>query len=159
MRIQFDQMPDHARIWVYQANRTLSGAELHHVESKVEDFLANWAAHGAELTTAYQVQYNRFLFIALDETTAPPTGCSIDASVRMLKDFESETGVDFLNRMNITFKEEGEVMDLSIPEFQQKLKSMDSPESLMVFNNLITKKADLDNWEVPVEKSWHKQWL
>ena len=33
-------------------------------------------------------------------------------------------------------------------------------ENTVVFNNLIEVKSDLDdNWEVPLSRSWHKQWL
>ena len=44
---------------------------------------------------------NRFLILAVDESQASASGCSIDSSVKFVKAMESELGTDFFNRMNL----------------------------------------------------------
>jgi hypothetical protein len=49
---------------------------------------------------------------------------------------------------------------LSKSKFEELLHAGALNENTIVFNNLITNKAELDHaWEVPMEKSWHKVML
>ncbi len=160
MRIDFEKMPDNARLWIYQADRDLSELDSNKIKEKLEPFLESWAAHGQELITAYTLKYNRFLMIAVDQESIPPSGCSIDASVRVIQDVQNQLNLDFFNRMDICFKNErGEVESLKMNDFRKMLKEINHPEKLLVFNNLIQSKSELDAWEVEAQNSWHKQWL
>lgn len=159
MRIHFDEMPENARLWVYQANKPFDDQQEAVIREKLEAFLDQWAAHGAELTTAYEILYQRFVFIAVDEKSVPPSGCSIDASVRVFKELNELLEIDFLDRSLITYKTEDGIGELNIPDFREMLKNHSNPEELIVFNNLIGKKSEMLNWEVKAKDSWHKQWL
>ena len=55
MLIPFNKMPDHARVWVYQADRNLSDAEVQYIQQTLDFQLNNWAAHGAALVGAATV--------------------------------------------------------------------------------------------------------
>jgi hypothetical protein len=43
-----------------------------------------WAAHGTSLVSSYQLKYNRFIILAVDQDVQSATGCSIDASVEFI---------------------------------------------------------------------------
>ena len=58
MYIPFEQLPDQSRVWVYQANRPLTGEEMEQIRSFLKNEMNAWAAHGA---TA-----------ARDDAAAPP---------------------------------------------------------------------------------------
>ena len=64
MRIHFDEMPENARLWVYQANKPFDDQQEAVIREKLEAFLDQWAAHGAELTTAYEILYQRVLCLS-----------------------------------------------------------------------------------------------
>jgi hypothetical protein len=66
-------------------------------------FLENWAAHGTSLVSSYQLKYNRFIILAVDQDVQSATGCSIDASVEFIQSLEQKK-VDLLDKMNVTFK-------------------------------------------------------
>jgi hypothetical protein len=40
--------------------------------------------HGTSLVSSYQLKYNRFIILAVDQDVQSATGCSIDASVEFI---------------------------------------------------------------------------
>ena len=91
-RIEFDELPDSARIWVYGADRDLNDEEQRRLLEPVDEFLGRWAAHGVPLHTARRWDDGRFLTIAVDSTKEGASGCSIDGLYRTLKSLESSVG-------------------------------------------------------------------
>ena len=61
----FHDLPDHARLWVHTADRDLTAGEQEAVLQALAGFLDGWAAHGAALTAAGAVLYNRVLVVGL----------------------------------------------------------------------------------------------
>jgi len=49
MLVEFNTLPEESRVWIYQANRSFSEEELQEIESKLDVFIQNWAAHGSDL--------------------------------------------------------------------------------------------------------------
>ena len=39
MLVNFDQLPEESRVWIYQANRSFSEEELEEINSKLQTFL------------------------------------------------------------------------------------------------------------------------
>ena len=103
MLVSFDSLPDHARIWIYPSNRKLSEEEVALVKERTSEFLTQWTAHGTDLTAGFDLPYDRFLVISLNQDQAAASGCSIDASVRFIQSLQEELGVDLLYKMNVTF--------------------------------------------------------
>jgi hypothetical protein len=81
-RVDFDQLPDDARLWIFPAERSLSEAEQAQLSTAVDRFIGQWGAHDVPLTAGRELRYDRFLFVAVDQRTAGPSGCSIDALFR-----------------------------------------------------------------------------
>ena len=84
----FNKMPADARVWVYQSSRMLSPEEVDLVASASESFLNQWQAHGNDLRASFKVAYDRFLILTVDESAGQASGCSIDASVHLIKALE-----------------------------------------------------------------------
>ena len=78
-------LTDDARVWVYIADRSLTVAECALVERHLQVFTKGWAAHGKPLNAQTAIVASQILILALDESGQAATGCSIDASVSMLK--------------------------------------------------------------------------
>lgn len=150
-------LPDHSRVWVYQANRELKDEEVNRIESAAQEFLKDWNAHGAKMSAKLVVIYHRFVVLAANESAVHASGCSIDSSVRFLKSLQDSIGIDLFDRMNLAYRNDaGEVTTLKLPEFQEAISNGAITKETIVFNNLVDSLGDLRNkWEVPASGSWH----
>ena len=90
MLIPFTDLPDQARVWIYQASRPFSKEEKADITQEIQAFLKQWAAHGSDLVTSYEIPYDQFIVIGLNEEVQGATGCSIDSSVRFIQILESK---------------------------------------------------------------------
>ena len=98
MYLPIEQMPDHSRVWVYQANRPFSASETQAIVNYLTPALTQWAAHGAGLNASFEIRFQQVIVIAVDETVNAASGCSIDASTRWFKEMGAELGIDFFDR-------------------------------------------------------------
>ncbi len=98
MYLPIEQMPDHSRVWVYQANRPFSASETQAIVNYLTPALTQWAAHGAGLNASFEIRFQQVIVIAVDETINAASGCSIDASTRWFKEMGAALGIDFFDR-------------------------------------------------------------
>ena len=98
MKTQFEQLPDHARVWVYQAHRPLSALEVTQLQADLDRRFEHWAAHGQPLTHSVTVRHDRFVVIGVDEARQAASGCSIDASTRILQELGQAYELNFFDR-------------------------------------------------------------
>lgn len=160
MLVPFDSLPDHARIWIYPSNRKLSEDEVKLVKERTIEFLTHWTAHGADLMAGFDVPYDRFLVIGLNQDQAAASGCSIDASVRFIQSLQEQLGIDLLDKMNVTFYSGEHIAHKPLLEFKKMAKNKSVSRNTVVFNNLVnTKEEYLNHWEVPAFESWHNRFL
>ncbi|MEL6976420.1 MAG: ABC transporter ATPase, partial [Bacteroidota bacterium] len=78
MLVDFEALPDESRVWIYQSNRSFTEAEITEIKEGLAQFLTQWTAHGSELKAGFTIKYKRFIVIALDQSLAGASGCSID---------------------------------------------------------------------------------
>ena len=160
MLVAFESLPDTARIWIYQCNRTFSAEELEEVTTMTQAFLTQWTSHGANLKAGFQIPYNRFLVIGLDQSVNSASGCSIDASVHFIQLLEQKFKVDLLDKMNVSYKQGDFVAYKPLKDFKKMAKERAVSKNTIVFNNLVTTKQEyLDHWEVPASESWHSRFV
>lgn len=160
MVVDFDKLPDDSRIWIYQANRKLSDEEVSTIGNKTNEFLAQWTAHGSDLEAGFELRYNRFIVIGLNQANASASGCSIDASVHFIQSLEKELEVDLLDKMNVTFYNGEFIAHKSLADFKKMAKARSVSPNTVVFNNLVNTKAEYkEHWEVAAKDSWHSRFL
>ncbi len=160
MLVPFYSLPDHARIWVYPSNRKFSPEEIALITERTEQFLSEWTSHGADLSAGFEIPYDRFLVLGLNQTKAAASGCSIDASVHFIQSLQSELGVDLLDKMNVTFYSGQYIAHKPLIEFKKMAKNKSVSRNTVVFNNLVnTKEEYLNHWKVPAHESWHNRFL
>ena len=160
MLVDFNSLPDTSRIWIYQCNRTFSKDELEDVKSSLNDFLKQWTAHGQNLKAGYDIPYNRFIVIGLDQSIASASGCSIDASVHFIQSLEKKFEVDLLDKMNVSYKQGEFIAYKPLIEFKKMARARSVSKKTVVFNNLVATKGEyLENWEVPASESWHARFM
>lgn len=160
MLVEFNTLPDHSKVWIYQSNRRFTLEELELISKKTKEFLENWAAHGTALQAGFELKYERFIVLAVNQDTQAATGCSIDSSVRFIQELEQELGVELLDKMNVAFKQGGFVNFKSLVDFKTMAKNGAIGKRTTVFNNLVTNVAEYkENWEVPAQESWHSRFF
>jgi hypothetical protein len=160
MIASFSELPESARIWVYQSNRNFVEEELKEINDLLAQFLTQWTAHGAALQAAFEIRYNRFIVIGLDQSNASASGCSIDASVHFIQSLEKRYGVELMDRMNVSFKQGDYITYKSMADFKKMAKAKAISKNTIVFNNLVANKKEyLEHWEVPASESWHGRFI
>lgn len=138
----------HSTCWIYQADRALNATEKAWVEEQLADFVGQWAAHGAKLTAQGAVVGDYHVVIAVDQSVAGASGCSIDASVRFIKTIGAELGVNFFDRLKLLTENENHQQKL-IPFSEIK----NYPDAF-VYNNLVSTVADFETkWKTKVSES------
>ncbi len=100
----FQELPAHARLWVHVADRDLTAEEQQALRSTLAQFLEGWSAHGAALSAAGDVLYDRVLVVGLDEQRAGATGCSIDSLVGFVRAHGTALGVDWFDRHQVLWR-------------------------------------------------------
>lgn len=156
-RTTFDALPPHARLWIFAAERALSPRERDYVLQTVDAFLDRWQAHGHPLTSARDFRYDRFLFIGVDESAEGASGCSVDALVRDVKVVEATLGLSLVDHAPVLFRDGDEIVRVARDEFAERARAGAVTPETVVFNNALTRIADLaaSKWEGPASRSWH----
>ncbi|MBC5863354.1 ABC transporter ATPase [Flavobacterium turcicum] len=160
MYVPFENLTEESRIWIYQSNRKFSDAEFAEIETAVQSFLNEWAAHGTSLEASYQLKYNRFIILAVNQDVQMATGCSIDASVEFIQSLEKKYSVDLLDKMNVTFKLGEHIAHKPLLDFKKMVKDKAVTENTIVFNNLVNNVQEFnESWEVAAADSWHSRFF
>ena len=160
MYVPFENLPPESKIWIYQSNRKFTDEEWATIEVDLKTFIDSWAAHGTGLEASYQLKYNRFIILAVNQEVQVATGCSIDSSVQFIQGLEQKYEVNLLDKMNVTFKLGAHIAHKPLIEFKKMAKDKAVSENTIVFNNLVNTIEEWnDNWEVPAGESWHSRFF
>lgn len=152
----FERLPDQARLWVFASERPLLARERATLFARVDDFLSRWKAHGAPLAAGRAWLHDRFLAVAVDESVTPPSGCSIDALVHMLKQLEAEIGSRLVDNTPVYYRSPRGVERVSRGGFRKLAEAGEVTPDTPVFNNTITRLEEFreGKWEGPARHSW-----
>ncbi len=160
MLVPFENLPEESKIWIYQSNRKFSDDEMTEIETGLKAFIENWSAHGTGLEASYQLKYNRFIILAVNQEVQAATGCSVDSSVAFIQSLEQKYQVDLLDKMNVTFKNGEHIAHKSLIDFKKMAKEKAVTANTIVFNNLVNNIEEyIENWEVPAGDSWHSRFF
>lgn len=155
MYIPFEDLPPSSRVWVYQADRSFSVQEEKIISETLAKFCSLWQAHGDPLRTSFKIEFNRFVILCVDESSAGASGCSIDGSVRVIKELGGQLNIDFFDRTKIAFLNHGEIETHALNQLKSLFASAQLKPTALMFNTLVATKAE---WEakgkVTAEKSW-----
>ena len=156
-RVDFDQLPDDARLWIFPAQRALSEAERARLLTEVDRFIAQWGAHDVPLTAGRELRYDRFLFVAVDQRKAGPSGCSIDALFRQTTALEQELAVELVNHAPVVFRQGSDIERVRRDQFAELAATGKVSFETAVFDNTLTCVGDLraGRWETRLANSWH----
>ena len=160
MKVDFKNMPDDSRIWIYQSDRDLIESEMSMIDDKTSLFLDSWQAHGKDLECSYTIIHKRFIIIAVNENINPIGGCSIDYSLQLINDISDSIQVNLLNRLIVNFKAENNISSASLNDLKSKIKDGTLCSETIIFNTTINTKGELLNdFEIDIGSSWLSKFL
>lgn len=156
MYLEFAQMPAHARIWVYQSDRKFKQDEVTWIESHLKNFCENWNTHGAKMPTSFTLKFDQVIIFSVDESQLGASGCSIDSSVRILREIEQKFGVNLLDQGKVGFlADQNNLTVNSVFGIKSSLQQGFIQPETLVLNPLVKEKADLEHrWLVSAKDSW-----
>lgn len=145
-----------SRVWIYQANPAFAEKDLSELQAILNQFAAQWVSHSRQLQAVAEVRYGRFIVLMVDESQAGASGCSIDSSVRFMKQLEQKYKVDLFDRMIFAYQQKGKVLTADRDTFAKLYQQNVIDDNTLVFDNLVNTKADLEQkWLKPLHESWH----
>lgn len=160
MFVDYNLIPNDAKVWIYPSSRKFYPNEIEEVEQKVKSFVENWKSTDENFKASYKFLYNRFIVLVADDITTPLTNTDIDASVSFILELQQTYNIELLDKMNVCFKQGEFVQYKELKDFKKLLKNKAVTAKTIVFDNLITTKHDFDNfWEVAIEDSWYSRFL
>ncbi len=155
MYIPFDELPPHARLWVYQTSRPFTEAEQAEIKPLLQRFATEWSSHGKGLQASAELLYGRFLVLANNETETAASGCSIDKSVHFVRELEQQFGVSFFDRSQLAFLNEGNIETVAMSELKNKVAGGNISKDTLYFDTLVTNYGELKQaWPKPAGTSW-----
>ncbi len=155
MLVPFDQMPENSRLWIYQAERKLSAEEIKLIANDTDEFLTGWAAHGNGLKASFKIERDQFLIITVDEGFSQASGCSIDASVNLVRNLESQLGISFMNNNKVAFLINDEIELIPFNSIKDQASNNIISASTKVFDNTVKNLGEFkSNWLTDSGLTW-----
>lgn len=155
MYLPFDQMPEYSRVWVYQADQKFSESDQKILRDRMKSFCEGWNTHGNLMPTSFEIVDEQILILAVDESNLGASGCSIDSSVRTLRELESKLNINLTDQGKISLRRPtGELKVISALGVKSKVTSGEIDLETEVINPLIRTKSELQNLWQPVRNSW-----
>ena len=127
-----------SRVWIYQCSRRLTLSEALEVETFLENMIQEWLSHGHPVKGYANLFFGQLIVVIADETRNPVGGCSIDGSVRQLKEWSSRTGIDLFNRETLAFVVKDQLELLPLSQLQYAVDHGFITPDTLYFNNLVT---------------------
>ncbi|MCU0430961.1 MAG: hypothetical protein MUF42_13435 [Cytophagaceae bacterium] len=154
LKESFTGFPESSKLWVYQASQSLSPEQEAKLLQRLELFLQDWTNHGNQLKADGKFLFGRFLVLVVDESKVPASGCSIDASMRLVKELEQLLEIRFTDRMMLVYLSE-EIHSCPLQELPAEVH-----EGTLIFNPMVSTLGDWRNsWLSPLHKTWVRRFL
>ena len=160
MFVDYNEISDDAKVWVYPSSRKFYTTEIPEIEQKIKTFIEGWKLEDENFKVSYQFLYNRFIVFIADGENSTISNTDIDTSVSFILELQETYKVELLDKMNVCFKQGEFVQYKELKDFKKLVKKRAVTAKTIVFDNLITNNNDFKhNWEVPIEESWYNRFL
>ena len=160
MFVDFEEIPEDAKVWVYPSSRKFYPNEIEVIEEKIKKFIESWKSDDTSFKASYKFLNNRFIILTADDIATELSNADIDTSVSFILSLQETYGVSLLDRMNVCFKQGEHVQYKDLKDFKKLLKNKALTGKSVIFDNLVNTKQDFDSfWEITIEESWYNRFL
>jgi hypothetical protein len=112
-------------------------------------------SHGKAMHASFEILHHQLLVLAVDQSELGASGCSIDSSVRTLRELEMRLNTNLVDQGKITLRDkEGKVKVVSALGIKSKIYAGEITAELEVVRASLHTKADLQQLWQPVLNSW-----
>lgn len=156
--VEPDALPGDARVWCFGASSRPTDDAADRLRESMASFLAEWTAHRARLRAAFDWLHDRFLVVAVDESSVGASGCSIDALTGQIRRLEGLTGVTLLDSAPVWYRDgAGEIRRIGRAEFRELADRGEIGPETRVFDLTVETLEEVRTgaWEVEAGRSWH----
>lgn len=150
--------PD-SRMWFYGLEKPMTEAQSEQLKALMDNFVAEWKAHGTQLAASYRIIAKQCIIIAVDETLQQATGCSIDKSVHLLQEFGNQHGLDFFNRLLVFTMSETGFEALPPSKLKARIATGAIDGDTPVMNTLAPTLRASGDGMIPLRESWAAKYL
>jgi hypothetical protein len=160
MLVDYNLIPETAKVWIYPSNRKFYDTEIAGIHQEITSFLESWKVDDESFQVSYKLVYNRFIVFFTDNANTPLLNSDIDTLVGLVLQFQQNYTVELLDKMNVCFKQGEYVQYKDLKDFKKLIKNRAVTGKTIVFDNLVTSKEEFENyWEVPISDSWYGRFL
>ncbi|WP_025764187.1 hypothetical protein [Dyadobacter tibetensis] len=160
MYLPFDEIDLNSRIWIFQANRSLTDTEQDTIHETLKSSLENWEAHGQALTASVKLFEHRFVVLAVDERKELPSGCSIDKLTHWMQEIGHQMQIDFFDRSLVYLDDTGHLQSVAVPAIKSSIENEIIGRYTKVYDNQVQTKAQwMTKWKVPAHQTWLKRYF
>ena len=155
MIVDFKKIPNWSKLWIFPSSRKFFPQEIEGLKQRIEEFLTNWTNEGQSLECSYQLKYDRFIIISVDNSEITLSLKSHDTLTAFILELEKFYDIVLLDKINVCYKQGEFVQYKDLKEFKKMMKSKGVSKKTIVFDNMIITKAELENdWEINIMDSW-----
>lgn len=160
MIVDFNEIPTWSKLWVFPSSRKFYEQEISGLKENIESFLNSWTGEDQLFNCAYELKYDRFIVISVDNTDINLSLKTHDALSIFIQELEKKFEVILLDKINVCYKQGEFVQYKDIVEFKKMMKEKGVSSKTIVFDNMITTKEELENnWEINIMDSWLGRFL
>ncbi|WP_296634146.1 ABC transporter ATPase [Polaribacter sp.] len=160
MFVDYSEISDDAKVWIYPSSRKFYNTEIEELESCIKSFVGNWQKDDENFKASYQFLYNRFIVFVVEYSENAISNAIVDASVSFILGLQETYKVQLLDKMNVCFKQGEFVQYKELKDFKKLLKNKALTGKSIIFDNLVNNNHDFKNfWEMPIEDSWYNRFL
>lgn len=149
MYVPFEEMPDHAKVWLYPSVDFFEGGLKSDIENEIKTFVTEWLSHQREVKGSSEIFVNGIICLAADQTDFDVSGCSIDSSYRFIRDLEKKYQLSLFERDLVFYKTaEGDIGLTKIDELE------------IIFNQgIITEETEIFNLQAQTVEQLRNAWI
>ena len=150
MIINYQNLPDEAKVFIYPSSRKFYPKELEGLEEKIKIFISNWTTY----STTFKIEYQRFLVFFIEDNIEISADM-LNTLAQFILQLELDYSITLLDKINVCFKQGEYVQYQDMKRFRELIKKKSISKKTIVFDNLIHTKREFENhWEVPISESW-----
>lgn len=146
--------PPNSKVWVYFSKRDLLTEEQTFISEKLNAFISAWQYHGSGVEGSFEIIDNRFIVLIANENTNVG-GCSIDSSVQIFRDLDTQFNLGLLDRTTVAYSLNGNLNHSAFNEVKELINEGTITKETTIFNNSVSTLEEFNNnWRQNAENSW-----
>jgi hypothetical protein len=151
----FKYLSPESKVWIYQSSREFSQEEHTFLKSRLVDFCKQWTAHNIQLVADFDIVYDRFIVLIVDEADQQASGCSIDKSVHFLQEMGKALDVNFFDKLQMAYMQYGELLTTPYASLKEMWNKQIIDENTLFFDTNIEKLSSyMNDFLKPLKKHW-----